>query len=51
MTTSENVKTEGKHENMFGRAEKSKTIRRKDTTRGNKSEGSGERKKTKKIPR
>ena len=33
------------------RKEKSNTVRTKDTTRGDKSEGTGERWKTKKIPR
>ena len=38
-------------ENRLGQKEKCNTIKAKDTTRGNKSEGTGERRKTKKISR
>ena len=50
-TTSKNAKTGKKLENIFGRGEERNTIRTKDKTRREKSESTGEGKKTKKIPR
>ena len=51
MITSKNDRTEEKHWNMLGQKEKSNTIKVNNTTLGNKPEGTGERKKTKKILR
>ena len=49
-TTSKHDKTEEKYE-MLGRRGKSNSATIKDTTRRDKSEGKGERRRTKKIPR
>ena len=51
MTTSENDKTEEKRFDMLGRKEKSNISKTKNTTRGNKSGGTGERRKAKNISR
>ena len=48
-TTSKNAKTEEKHLNMMGWKEQSNTIRTNDTTQRDKLEGTGEKRKTKKI--
>ena len=50
-TSSKNDKTKEKRWNALGRKEKSYITRIKNTTLGNKSEGSGERNKTKKTSR
>ena len=49
--TSKNIKTDEKHKNILRRVGKSNTIKTNDTTQANKSEGTGERRKTKKISR
>ena len=49
MTINKNAKTEEKPWNMLRRKKKSNTIKKNNTTRGNKSEGTSERRKTKKI--
>ena len=49
--TSKNEKTEEERRNMLGRKGKSNTIKTNNTIRGNKSEDTSERKKSKKISR